>query len=341
MKAIRFSQVLKWIGYATAILSLIAGIRETEKIVADHVAARRKVDSLLASESIQMRGRDYWSAWHSLEQASQVNPDSAQIREAQDTLAMEWLENIHVQENERFSDIAEKLEPVLTRDIASARTGQREADLLAHLGWSYFLRSREGVSGLDPAAAYGDAVKKDPDNAYAHAMWGHWILWNHGDVGEAEKHFSSALQSNRQRDYVRRLQLSALLNANDAECDREIIRVLNAIRKEQGSVDPGIQNRIFAIYYSEIVPGNAETQRFVNAVPPAEHVATFQWLFDKPNPDQSEKLPELTYLGVLQEAAGQRDEALAAYRSVRQQTEGHPGALLNMAESGVKRLSGK
>jgi len=339
MSAIKFSDVLKWVGYATAILSLIAGIRGIEKVVADRVEARRKIDSFLASEQIQLQGRDYRLAWRSLDQASQVDPGSVPVHAAQEALAMEWLENIQAGENERFSDIAEKLEPVLTRGAASAKTATREADLLAHLGWSYFLRSRDGGTGLDPAGAYAEAVKRDKNNPYAQAMWGHWILWNTHELGPAAPHFSSALASNRQRDYVRRLQLSALLNSGNAECDREIVRVLNAIRKEKGLVDAEIQRRIFAIYYVEIMPSNAETTRFVNAVPAPEHVMTFQWLFEKLDLNESEGLLRSCYLTVLQEAAGQRDEALAGYRSVRQRLGGRTGSLLNIADLGIKRLS--
>src|SRR5712672_2624819 len=136
MESGKFSSVWKWVGYATALLSLIAGVRGVEKLISDRIEARRKIDALLSAEQVQMRGHDYWSAWKSLEQASQVDPESDPVHAAQETLAMAWLENIHVQGSERFSDIAEKLEPVLTRGVAAAKAAPRQADLLAHLGWS-------------------------------------------------------------------------------------------------------------------------------------------------------------------------------------------------------------
>jgi tetratricopeptide (TPR) repeat protein len=339
MEDSRFSRVLKWVGYATAILSLIAGVRGVQKMVADRVEARRKVEALLASERIQSRARDYKSAWRSLEQASQVDAESAPVHAAQEALAMDWLENIRVGENERFSDIAEKLEPVLTRGVASAKAAPRQADLMAHLGWSYFLRSRDDRSGLDPAETYALAVQKDPNNPYAQAMWGHWILWNHRDLSEAARHFSSALESNRERDYVRRLQLSALLNSQNPQFDREVVRVLNAIRKEGGSVDQEMQQKMLGIYYLNIMPSNAGTKTFLDAVPPAEHVATFRWLFDKVELDESKSLLRLFYLSSLEEEAGQREEALAGYQTIRRQVAGHPGSLLAGADSGIKRLS--
>lgn len=343
MPSINFTTVLKWVGAATAILSLIAGIRGLTVTVANRAESRRQVSALLASESIQLQGRDYASAWQSLDQASKIDPDSAAIHDAQENLAMEWLDDIRVQGNEKFSDITEKLAPVLTRGAAAAKTEQRRADLLAHLGWSYFLRSREGTYGADPAATYAEAIKKDPDNPYAQAMWGHWILWNNGDAGDAARHFSAALESNRERDFVRRLQLSAFLNKQSEASIEEVVRILNAIRKEEGkekeSIPAEMRHQLFSMYYGKLIPPSAETPRFINAVPPAEHVATFRWLFDKLDLDESASLLRAGDLSVLEEAAGQRDEARAGYESVRRQLAGRSGSLLTAAETGSKRLS--
>ena len=334
------SQIMRWVGSATAILALAAGIGGIGKTVLNRLETRRKIDAFISSESVQLQGHDYWSAWRSLEQASQADPGSAKVQAAQEALAMEWLEKIHVGEKERFSDIAEKLDPVLTRGVGAAQSKRQQADLLAHLGWSYFLRIREGRSGLDPAGAYTEAVKKDANNPYAQAMWGHWILWNNGPVENAEQHFSSALASNRQRAYVRQLQLTALMNG--ASHETEIIRVANAIRTEQGAApDPATQHRVFPIYYFKLLHPDAATTRFINAVPPAEHVATFRWLFDGYALDESNSRLRSYYLSALEEAAGQRDEALAGYRLIQQQTVGQSGPLRDAAESGIRRLSRK
>jgi len=335
----KISTVLKWVGFATAILSLIAGIRELNKVFADRIEAGRKVASLLASERLQLRARDYASAWRSLDQASQVNADSAEIHTAQEAVAMEWLENATAKEGESLSDIAVKLEPVLTRGVAASLQPVHQADLLAHIGWSYFLRSREGASGFDPSGNYADAVNRDPSNPYAQAMWGHWILWNKRDPAEAAPHFSAALASHRERAFVRHLQLAALLNGRNSACDQELVRVLNAIRLEQGTVDADTKRAVFNVYDTEIMPSDDETRSFVDAVSTLDHLATFQWLFDDRSPDESEALPRLCYLSVLQEAAGQRTEALAGYKELRSKLNGRTGALLKVADAGIKRLS--
>ena len=339
MKSIEFSTVLKWVGSLTAILSLFFGIRQLVKIVSDRVEANRKIDALLKSEDVELKVRDYAAAWRSLEQASQITSDSAKVRLAQENLAMAWLDDVHLREGEKFSDISEKVEPVLSRGVVSTKDSQRSADLLAHVGWAYFLRSREGVFGLDPAGVYTKAAAVDKNNPYAEAMWGHWILWNRGKLSDASQHFSSALASGRQRDFVRTLQFAALENCPNGECDAEIIRVANDIRKENGTIDADTVHRIYSNYYGRVFSPNPSTNRFLNVIPPREHIATFHWLFDGLNLDESESRLRSGYLATLEEAAGQREEALANYRELRAKVPMHSGPLSDAIDGGIKRLS--
>ena len=339
VKTIKFSTILKWVGYATAILSLIFGVRELVKLFSDRIESHRKVDAFLNSADVELKVKDYAAAWHSLEQASQVEPNSAKLHLSQENLAMSWLEDIHLHENEKFSDIAQKLEPVLTRGLVTTKDSQRGADLLAHIGWSYFLRTRDGVFGSDPAGAYASAAQKNPGNPYAEAMWGHWILWNHGKLSEALQHFSSALRSGREREFVRRLEFAALFDCPNDDCAEEILRAANEVRKEGGKVDADDVNRIFTIYYFKMLLPSPDSKRFLSVVPAAEHIATFHWLFDKVDFDESKSLQRMCYLAKLQEAAGQKEEALANYRAVRAKTAKYPGSLLDAVNDGIKRLS--
>jgi hypothetical protein len=337
--AMTFSAILKWVGYGTAILSFAAAVGGITTAISRRVETRHKTEALLASERIQLNGHDYAAAWQTLDQASKIAPDSTAVHEAQEDLAREWLDNVRVQGDGSFSEIVQKLNPVLTRGIAAAKAPQRQADLAAHLGWSYFLRTREGVSGLDPSASYADAAKRDPGNPYAEAMWGHWILWNHGDPTDAARHFTAALGSNRERVFVRRLQLSALLNNHDDASEERVVQALNEIRKEGGSVSPDMQHRIFSMYYGKLIPPDEETTRFIHAVPPAEHVATFRWLFDGIDMRESDSLLREGDLCVLEEAAGQLEDAKHGYDSIRKKLAGNPGPLLTAAETGSKRIA--
>jgi hypothetical protein len=102
---------------------------------------RRAIDQLLAAEAVQLHTSNYASAWKTLAQGATVDPSSVRVQQAQEDVAMRWLENIRISGDQTFASITEKLVPVLTRGAASAKSPQRPAD--PHLGWSYFLRSRE------------------------------------------------------------------------------------------------------------------------------------------------------------------------------------------------------
>jgi hypothetical protein len=331
-------KILKWIGYVTAVLSLIAGIRGLQMLISGKLESHQKADSLLASAQLQLRAHDYESAWQTLDEAAKTGGQAGKVRDARETVAMEWLENIHAPDTKKFSDITMRLDPVLTSGAAAAKGPQRKADLLAHLGWSYFLRGRDGLTGIDPAQTYADAIRADPDNPYAQAMWGHWILWNSRQPAAAAPHFESAIRSGRHRDFVRQLQIAALLNGQNEACDQEIVRVLNAIRKENGSLNEDTRQRLSSLYYQELISSD-DRGAFINAVAPSEHLQTFHWLFDSLNLNESAALSRSFEVALLQESAGQRREALASFQSVKTSLDGHPGTLLTKTQAGIRRLS--
>src|ERR1700704_892639 len=111
-------------------------------------------------------------------------------------------------------------------------------------------------------------------------MGGHWLLWNRGKMSDATQHFSAALVSGRQRDFVRRLQFAALFNCTSDGCAEEVIHVANDVRKEKGAVDPDMADRIFSVYYGKVFSSTPASAHFLIAVPAAQHLATFRWLFD-------------------------------------------------------------
>jgi hypothetical protein len=344
MKDGRFSQVLKLVGYLTAIFSLCATVWGVGKYLYNRAETRRNLGALLATEAEQQKSHDYSSAWQTLEKAEKLDTDSGKTRAEQEKLAMVWLENVHVQENQKFSDVTQKVEPILTRAVAAAKPGRERADLRAHVGWAYFLESRDGRFDLDPAGPYREAIAEDPNNPYAEVMWGHWILWDHCyQVKEAAPHFAAAMASQREGDFVRHLQLSAVLNCNTEEADQEVIRVANAMRKEHRTIDDYERSHIWGLYFFELSHPTAKSAAFTNAVPPAEHVATFHWLFDSldlnSDSNSSNRISRIYYLAVLQEAAGQRDDALANYKLVLSQTTARTNSFRDPSNAAVKRLS--
>ncbi len=337
----KFSRVLKWVGYLTAIFSLCATVAGVARYVYNSAQTRKNLAVLLATETEQQKSRDYPSAWQTLEKAVQLEPDSAKVRTAQEKLAMVWLEDLYPSEKQKISDITQKLEPILTRAVAAAKPGQQQADLRAHVGWAYLLEWNDGRSDLDPAGPYREAVAEDPNNPYAEAMWGYCILLDHCyGVKEAAPHFAAAIASQREGDFVRHLQLVALLSCNTEEVDQEVIRVANAMRKERRALNDWERSHIYGLYYFEFSHETPTASAFINAVPPAEHIATFHWLFDSwDTDDATSPWNHALYLARLQEAAGLRDEALANYKSVLSHTPPHSGSRWDAADAGVTRLS--
>lgn len=335
-----FSRIIKWVGYLTAIFSLCATVIGVAKYLHNREETGKKVATLLTTEAAEQKAGDYSAGWQTLEKAVQLDPDSGRVRTAQEELAIQWLEDVHLQESQKFSDVTGKVEPILLRAVASSKPGSRQADLRAHVGWAYFLESRDGTPNLDPTRAYREAVAEDPNNPYAQAMWGHWLLWHNCEqIPEAKVHFAAALAPQREGDYVRRLELSALLNCHTRQSDLEVIRVANEMREEGRRPDDWARGHILDIYSGEFAPRTAETLEFVSALPPAEHVATFRWLFDDLNSDDNSRGARTYYLAEIQEAGGQRQEALANYTLALRQMSQY-STLKEAADAGVKRLSG-
>lgn len=313
------ARVFKWIAGVTAVASLVLVVHQVINLGGAAHQKRRQVAELLAAEKVQKDSGNFAGAWASLEKASLLDSSSRDVRRAQEDLGMAWLEAGRVGgENPKFSDIADKVVPALSRAAASEDRSRR-ADSYAHLGWADFLRSRDGVGGLDPEASYRKALAEDPKNVYANAMLGHATLWRGGKLEDARHYFANALATRRASEYVRGLQLAALLNNHVEEAEDEAIRVANEMRKGSEKLDPlraRIRDRLFSVYYDRVGFPRPKPE-FLSVVPPAEHLATFQWLFADANFEEGKSLQREYWLATLEEASGQQAQALQRFRSLR------------------------
>ncbi len=189
---------------------------------------------------------------------------------------------------------------------------RRAADALAHLGWADFLRSRDGQGGLDPVRYYQQALQRDPENLYAHAFWGHYILTGDGDLQEAKAHFAKALAAHTGTPFVRQLQLAGLTWRTSPQRQDEVARIANEMRVRGEALDS--ISSIWNVYYERLV-WNHDRDDFLAALPPQDHVATFEWLFPK-YAQSSNRYAYLFMLAQLQEHAGDRAKARANYEGV-------------------------
>jgi tetratricopeptide (TPR) repeat protein len=292
---------------------------------------------------------NYAGAWDLLQQASITAPGSSEVLQAQEKLAMEWLRDGPVGDIKEF---ARTVEPVLSRGAARER-GERLADLLAHMGWLEHLRMQGGIARVEPAQHYRRALEVDPGNAYAHAMWGYDYVLRRRSLADAKRHFSAAVESRRDRGFVRRLQLSSLLQFENVERESEAIRAVSEMRnngepRPQGWVQRSTRSKLWHVYYRHFVYGD-DKPRFLTALPPAEHLSLFRWLFpedDFPEGQTSFYFFYLFVLAQLQEQSGDRAGALASYRSLLQEHSskgfdaGYMVKIVNEANAAIKRLAG-
>jgi hypothetical protein len=231
--------------------------------------------------------------------------------------------------------------PVLAEGAATA-SGQRAADLQAHMGWADYLRNREGAGGADPKAHYQKALAVESSNVYAHAMWGHYLLLRNESFDEARQHFVAALASGRERGFVRNLQLAAMLNDRTSASQIELARIAGEMRKNGETIDDRLRDRLWSYaYYAGLLSGERR-ERFMSGLREAEHVATFQWLFPENQVRQDRREQWRFFLASLEQAAGERAAALARYEALHAdfQRQRASGPMLDATVAAIKLLRG-
>lgn len=317
----RTARLLKIVGGVTAVLTLVFALQRVYESVSGRVARERRVTEQLRVARAQVAAGDHAAAWASVRGAAEAGGDDAEVRRAQEEVAMAWIRAARITQRDEggaigagsFSELVEPLVPALDRG-ALAATGARKGDLLAHRGWADFLRGRDGRPS-NPVPFYRDALAADSANPFAHAMWGHWLLWGNGSRDEALRHFAAAAASGRERAFVRSLQLAALRNSRSAESDLELLRLANAMRLDGDTLGAGDRRHVHGIYWLRM----SDRQRrgaLLAALPPDAHLATYRWLFDADLRDSTREASYRLYHAVLQAHAGDTAGARASFRAL-------------------------
>lgn len=348
----RFAAFKKWVGVAAALLSFgsavyglvhaQADLRERKRVVAEQVAAGR------AERAVG----DYPAAWDSLQRASTMadadgvlaklfgglSGDRQTLRAAQEDLAMEWLRSAHAPEGHTFSEIADKLVTLLAVGATTA-SGARKADLLAHLGWAYFLKTRDGPTDVKPEGLYREAVAADATNPYANAFWGHLVLWNHGALSDASARFVAALSTGRARADVRRFQLAALWDLPSDDAHAAWLRVVDEMFEAGESLDAPEKHRLSSIYYFALSDAD-RMNLLLAAVPPAKQIALQRMLLQSSDVREDQKMTLTAAMALTLSAAGNTHDALTAWRDVLAATGAEPGSTLApRAREAIRRIT--
>jgi tetratricopeptide (TPR) repeat protein len=338
----RFATTMKWIGAVTAALTLLFAIQRVVTSVSDAKQKRARSTELLRVAAMQQRDGHYEEAWSTLRDAEALNTKQADVRAAEEDLAMEWLRNAQIAVGkETFADIVHKAQPILVRGLTSATEAKRRADLTAHVGWGDFLLWKDS-GGEHPEEQYRRAIEVDSLNPYAHTMWGHWILYRHGSIDSARAHFAAAIRSGTHRDFVRDLQVRAISNLHDDTGEREILRLANEMRHSGESVSPEFRQRM-----ADVVCFESSRSRSTRAPQPAiqtgtepdEDLLAARWLFDGLSLGEGRDVTRDYCMATFEEAAGHAQQALATYTSVARRLPKY-SALETGTKAAIRRLTG-
>jgi tetratricopeptide (TPR) repeat protein len=348
------ASLMKWIGIIGGLLSFGTAIYALAKSEGDLRERGRVAAEQYEAGNAQEAAGDYPSAWDSFARAATtagtdglfakllggLDAQQRQIRAAQQDLAMKWVRTGQVPEGHEFSEIVDKVVNVLaTGAVTSA--GQRKADLLAHLGWAYFLKQRSGDTNLQPETQYREAVALDATNPYANVYWGHGILWNHGSLSDAADRFKAALATGRARADVRHFQLAALANVRSDDAEAAWWQVVSDMRKNGESLEASTRRDMYD-KYSEALHDDRQMQRMLKALTPVEHIDLQRMLLQTNSLEPSSKWTLAAVLATTLEAAGRHDEALETWRSLRSELRSDPNSpLTDRANVAIKRLDVK
>jgi tetratricopeptide (TPR) repeat protein len=342
---------MKWIGIAAALLSFGTAVYGVLHAQADMRERSRVVSEQLAAGRLEQAAGDYPGAMQSLEKARAAADEDGlfakllgglgrqrqTVRAAQEDLAMEWARAAHAPEGHTFSETTDKLVGILSAG-ANGSSGARKADLLAHLGWAYFLRQRDG-DALRPDLQYREATAADPDNPYANAFWGHYILWSNGELTAAKARFAAALATPRARATVRQFQLAALENSRSDTLEAEWWRVINEMHKSGEPLSVHILQEMASRDYFALQDDKNLT-RLIAAVGPDDQAELQRTILASEALDAGDRLNAQAVLAVALEASGNREEALAAWREANSLTHGNAEhSLTPRVNAAIKRLS--
>ena len=336
-------RLLAWIGVVTAVIGLITGLSGIVGPVKGWWKQGRQSHALLATAQRQSELGEYSAALDSVAEVLKANPgDEAALRTRLD-IAMAWIENIRTPRH-NVDDVApgarvifDRLTPILEAGLGTAKD-YRAADVVAHLGWLNLLKWRiAGQSGIIESHLRA-SLQMDPQNVFANAMFGEWVLLTHGDLEEAKTHFATALKGGKAKAFVRDCQLEGMIYNDDPGVPAELIRVANEMRKDK---DPIGDDRSRIRWNFSLTESDAELREVLSAVPPEELRATYEWLSppDSDGSDFSKRVERRFVEAYIDEISGRREEALQIYRSLETETRNSDPLVSKRVRDAVQRVS--
>jgi hypothetical protein len=162
---------------------------------------------------------------------------------------------------------------------------------------------------------------------------------NNENLTEAMHHFETALATGKEADFVRSLELDGLSRTKDAGRRRQLVQVLNEMRKSGQRIDD--HHERWSILDDCFNPGQIDHNELVEsltAVPPDEAMQTYQWLDDGQMGLDSHVEPAFLQAN-LQELSGDKTGALQKFQALEKELEHTSGGTKDQVDEAIARLS--
>jgi len=127
---------------------------------------------------------------------------------------------------------------------------------------------------------YRAALENDPHNVYAHAMWAHQVAWRSDRLDEVQTHFTQALESPREREWVRSLQFAAAFARR--RFNEYALVVANDMRRRGEAVSRNARQAVWSYLFATSFLNPGERAGVLGALPPRELLQTFDALYPAP-----------------------------------------------------------
>lgn len=337
----------RWLLGGAAALVLFAGggflaVRQAEQAAAD--AARRAGEQRDLAQAVSARELCFTGghavALAQLDALAARSPALDAVLDAREDCAMRWLRDMRaVVGKQTFGEQVAQVQPLLLQGLARARTGERKADLRAHIGWGEFLRSRDGTGGIDPVPHWMRALADDPGNVYAHAMWARQLLDRRGRFDEARAHFAAAVGGGRSKPFVRALQMNTLLVGPNENLPYAVT-VADEMRRANEAMRQDQRDRYWSSAFGSRLLDAEARSAVLSSLPPPALLATFMWLFPEAEVS-AERRPLWRFdLATLQAHGGDAVAARQGFQSLLRelQAKAQVGRLLDETQRGLAQL---